>query len=92
MKITQDDYTRFERLIHATLDRYPNIESKYSEAGKSKTRFYFDTFHVTTDYLQLHDVESYLFMRGLYDYLQDDNLETTLKHAVKSYNEQVKVL
>ena len=85
-KIDGQDLERFTRLIHETLDKNPNAQQQYKDKGLSPIRFYWDTFHVTSDTIQRSGrVEDYLFIRRLYDYANDEHITTALKHAINAY-------
>lgn len=86
MKINQQDYARLEKLVNVTLEKNPTAKAGYIAKGLSRTRFCWDTFHVTTDRLQREDVENYLWMRGLYDRLNDSHIETALKAITGDYS------
>jgi hypothetical protein len=76
-----NDYKRLERLILETVRDY-KINS-ISEYNVSQVRYVWDIFHATTDRLQLtQHIEDYLFIRGLYDRLNDDHITTALKRIL----------
>jgi hypothetical protein len=82
MKINNDDYVRLYALIKDTLAKYPTAQQQYKDKGLSRTRFLFDTFHVTVDYAQKRNVENYVWMRRLQERLNDNHLETALNKIV----------
>jgi hypothetical protein len=81
MKIIPDDYKRLERLILETVREY-KIHS-ISDYNVSQVRYVWDILHATTDRLQFNQrIEDYLFIRGLYDRLNDDHITTALKRIL----------
>ena len=83
-KINGSDLERFTALIQETLNKFPNVKEQYKEKGLSSMRFYWDTFHVTSDNLQKSGrVEDYLFIRRLYDYANDNHITTALKNIIE---------
>ena len=84
MKINRPDFERLAKLINATLEKNPTAREQYKQKGLSATRFLWDTWHYTVSINQRENVEDYLWLRGLQDYLNDNHLETALKNIVGS--------
>ena len=84
MKIRPEDYKRLETLVNATLEKFPleKTQADYQARGLSQTRLVWDYFHATVQRLQITDGESYVWMRGIYDYLNDNHIETALKRII----------
>ena len=77
MKITKDDYQKLSELVNEFKTEM-NINS-LEDYGMTKIRYAWDIYHFTMDYLQMRNrVSDYLFMRRLYDYLNDANIQTAL--------------
>ena len=77
MKIMKNDFTRLSNLTNE-FKQLANIHS-YTDYSMTKTRYVWDIFHFTSDHLQAEKrVKDYLFMRSLYSYLNDNNLQTAL--------------
>ena len=89
MKITKEDYQRLNKMILNVLENNQGVQVIYKDKGLSEIRFRWDTYHKVTGDAQ-HDgrVEDYLFCRRLYDYLNDDNLDTALKSIISGYNKK----
>lgn len=87
MKITKEDYNRLNDLIVNVLKNTQGAQVIYKERGLSDMRFRWDIYHKVTNRAQ-HEgrIEDYLFCRRLYDYLNDDNLDTALKAIISAYN------
>lgn len=85
MKINKEDYARLETLVNATLEKNPTAKAAYIAKGLSRTRFCWDTWHVTIDRVMREKVEDYLWMRGLHDRLNDSHIETALKAITGDY-------
>lgn len=90
LKITPEDYSRLKALYTATLQGAGgavNAWEGYKLRNLSRTRFLFDVYHTTVDRAQNRYYQDktgtgagdYLFLRRLYDYLGDDNLESAFK-------------
>ena len=81
MKITTQDYARVEKLIRGTLEKFPleKTQADYKTRNLSDTRLVWDYWHATLQRLQVTDVEQYLYLRGLHDYLDDSHIETALR-------------
>jgi hypothetical protein len=84
MKIIQADYKRLEPILQKTLEKFPldHTQADYKKRGLSETRLLFDYLHASVDRERLENVENYLFLRSLYDYLTDDNIETALRRII----------
>ena len=90
LAIKQEDYTRLESLLTQFLsDQTPQVSeflAGYFQRAKnesySKTRIFFDLYHYLTQYSLLYkdscDWDSYDFIRGLHQYLNDNTLESAL--------------
>lgn len=90
LKITESDYIRLESLLTQFLqDQNPYVTQfvgGYFQRAKnesySNTRIMFDLYHYLSQYCLLYkDIcqwDSYDFIRGLYNYLNDDTLESAL--------------
>lgn len=87
MKITKEDYTRLEKLIHETVEKNPTAQAAYIAKGLTQVRFIWDTWNVTIDRTMREKVEDYLWLRGLHDYLNDSHLETALKAIIGPYTQ-----
>lgn len=84
MKIREDDYKRLEKLVKDVFILHPTAKVIYAEKGLSETRLVWDIYHHTTDTAQREGrVEDYLFLRSLYDYLNDNHLTTALKAIIR---------
>lgn len=53
MNISKEDYARLEKLINDTLEKNPTAKAAYIAKGLTRTRFVWDTWHVTVDRSQL---------------------------------------
>jgi hypothetical protein len=85
MKIRQSDYDKLQALLQETVKRY--AINPYSSYSMTQTRYVWDIFHVTMDYMQtLGRINDYLFMRSLHDYLTDNHIETALKRILITAN------
>jgi hypothetical protein len=88
MKITKEDYQRLNSMIVTVLHENQGVQVIYKNKGLSDMRFRWDIYHKITDDAQHSGrVGDYLFCRRLYDYLNDDNLDTALRAIVSSYNQ-----
>lgn len=85
MKINKEDYARLEKLINSTLEKSPQAKEAYIAKGLSRTRFMWDTWHVTVSRMQREHIESYLWLRGLQERLNDSHIETALKSITGPY-------
>lgn len=83
MKIRQDDYTRLSELILHVIN-HNKIQAK-TNYNITMTRYIWDIFHTTCDYYQYKNISDYLFIRRLYDYLNDSHMNTALKKILKDY-------
>ena len=83
MKITTQDYNRLNQLITDTV-KDNNIMSRSLYPGMTVTSYIWDIFHSTCDRLQhAGNILDYLFIRSLYDYCNDNNINTALKNILK---------
>jgi hypothetical protein len=81
--ITPPDLERLRALVMDTISKNPDARQGYKDKGLSETRFRWDTYHVTTDAAQHSGrLDDYLFLRRLYDYLNDDNMDAALKAII----------
>lgn len=79
MKITKQDYDRLNALITKTVTDH-EIHSLADYPGMSVLRYSWDIYHAVCDRAQNeNNVSDYLFLRHLYDYLNDDHLTTALR-------------
>jgi hypothetical protein len=85
MKIQECDYKRLEAIITPILDANPTAKDTAKFKGYSATRFYWDLWHFAVSTMQKKNVESYLFMRGLHDKLNDSHIETAMKRIAGPY-------
>ena len=89
MKIIKEDYQRLKGLCLEVLEKNQGAQIIYKDKGLSEERFRWDLYHKVTHEAQLWGrVEDYLFCRRLYDYLNDDHLDTALKSIVAEYNKK----
>lgn len=83
MKITKDDYSRLNKLITETVQGH-SIMALAEYPGMSVMRYSWDIYHATCDKAQhANNVSDYLFLRHLYDYLNDDHLTTALRAILR---------
>ena len=75
MKITKDDYNRLQTLMTPILDKYAYLIPKYKNAGLTITRYASDLYNAAG----LYDAIG----RDLYEYLNDNNIETALKRIAR---------
>ena len=83
MKITEQDYNRLSGLILDVVEK--NKIRHRSDYDMTIIRYIWDIFHAACDYCQYNNVNDYLFIRGLYGYLADKHMDTTLKRILKAY-------
>ena len=85
MKITETDFTRLQFAVkHFAETRH--LQPRKNYPGMTVTRYIFDVFHGMIDACQAERrIEDYLFLRSLYDYLEDSHLETAMKKALASW-------
>lgn len=83
MKIRPSDYERLSGLITSFVnDR--GIGKREVYINMSIDRYVWEIFHAAMDGAQADNrIEHYLFMRSLWDYLNDDNITTALKSILK---------
>ena len=82
MKITKSDYDRLAVLIRDYV-KSSGIKP-ISDYDITPVRYRWDIFHGLVDKMQYSSVTDYLFVRRLYDYLNDDNMDTALKNILKA--------
>ena len=82
MKITKEDYNRLDRLIKDCIKR--NSIKPIKDYDISPVRYRWDIFHTTLDWLQYNNIPDYLFIRRLYDYLNDNHMDSALKNILKT--------
>jgi len=84
MKIRPIDFTRLESLLKPTIEKFPleKTQADYTTRGLSETRLVWDYLHATVDRERLTNIENYLFLRSLSDYLTDTQLETALRKII----------
>lgn len=82
MKIRQADYIRLETLLKTFRQDY-HIKPHADYPNMTQTRYVWDIFHACMDSCQnARKVEDYLFLRSLWDYLNDTHIETALKRIL----------
>ena len=74
MKITSEHYAILAAAIDLVMAKYPNIENTYVENGLSKKRFRWDILRASG---LLSNSE---FMNNIYNYLNDEHIDTALQH------------
>jgi len=80
MKITKADLDRLRTIINDTIVA-TNIGPR-ADYMISAVRYRWDIYHSACDRSRVHNVADHLFLRRLYDYLNDNNLDTALKNIL----------
>jgi len=73
MKMSKNHYNKLESMINEILNNNSGILEKYKNAKMSMMRYRWDLYHTAN-----HKDNSSLF-HELYEYLNDDNIDTALK-------------
>ena len=80
MKMIKSDYVRLEELINICIKR--SGIKPHSDYKMSHEWYRWDIYYATLDYLQYNSREDYIFMRSLYDYCNDDHIDTALRRII----------
>ncbi len=81
MKMTKQDYYRLEDLIAAHIER-ASI-GPIEDYDITPTNYRWSIYHTTLDHLQYSSVEDYIFIRSLYDYCNDNHIDTALRNMIQ---------
>jgi hypothetical protein len=82
MRITKEDYAKLKKLVDVVLEKEPTAKAEYIADGKSQTYFCWDVYHKVSSQAT---VTEKFWLHDLYSYLNDDHLETALKHITGKY-------
>lgn len=80
-KINQPDFERLSRIILDFVDN--NKIHNQDQYDITQVRYVWDIYHGSIDNCMINHLDDYFFMRRLYDYLNDNNLESALKKILK---------
>ena len=79
--MTKPDYIRMEELINTHIKDHGI--GPYNQFDMNHERYCWLVYHATFDWLQYNNREDYNFMRSLYDYCNDDHIDTALRKIIK---------
>lgn len=81
MKIRPDDYEKLKKAVIHVVSQCPDSSAAYKDAGLSARRYRWDILRATK--LKIGDSVGAPGDLNLYDYMNDDHIDTALKAAVK---------
>ena len=70
MKIKPEDYNKLSEMVNTVIKTSPDIRNAYIRAGFSEMRYRWDLYHSGVNRE---------FQIKLYEYLNDDNIDSALK-------------
>ena len=83
MKIKRQDYNMMKEMIlsHNTPERIREMQEEYKKAGASDVRFRWDLWNRVVGSL-------HLVCSVLYEYLNDDHIDSALKHIINEVTKE----